>query len=152
MRDVARDHPVGLLANPGDRVILDEIQYQPQLLHYIKDDIDAHRQPGRWLLTGSQNFVLMRAVSHRLPGRIAVIHLDPLAVSEVTGSPDATSLSHRLNRLCADLRSRRPRRRPRRLAPSRRLARAATRPEVDRGRSLGRPIRAVPWHLCLQPT
>lgn len=40
--------------------ILDEIQYSPELLHYIKDDIDSRRQPGRWLLTGSQDFALMR--------------------------------------------------------------------------------------------
>ena len=102
VRDIARDDPVGFIADAGDRVILDEIQYQPQLLHYIKDDIDAHRQPGRWLLTGSQDFALMRGVSQTLAGRIAVLHLDPLAVSEVIGSPATSSLGDRLDRLCAD--------------------------------------------------
>ena len=41
VRDVARDDPLGFLADAGERVILDEIQYAPELLHYIKDDIDA---------------------------------------------------------------------------------------------------------------
>ncbi len=101
VRDVARDDPVGFLADAGERVILDEIQYAPELLHYIKDDIDAHRrQPGRWLLTGSQDFALMRGVSQTLAGRIAVLHLDPLAVSEVLGAAAPTSLGDLLENLC----------------------------------------------------
>ena len=102
VRDVARDDPVGFLADAGDRVILDEIQYQPQLLHYVKDDIDARRQPGRWLLTGSQDLALMRGVSQTLAGRTAVLHLDPLAVPEIVGAPAATSLGKLLDSLCAD--------------------------------------------------
>ena len=102
VRDVARDDAVGFLADAGDHVILDEIQYAPQLLHYVKDDIDARRQPGRWLLTGSQDFALMRGVSQTLAGRIAVLHLDPLAVTEVVGAPAASSLGELLERLCAD--------------------------------------------------
>ena len=98
VRDVARDDPAGFLADAGDRAILDEIQYQPQLLHYIKDDIDARREPGRWLLTGSQDFALMRGVSQTLAGRIAVLHLDPLAVSEVVGAPPPGSLGELLDR------------------------------------------------------
>ena len=102
VRDMARDDPVGFLADAGDRAILDEIQYAPPLLHYVKDDIDARRQPGRWLLTGSQDFALMRGVSQTLAGRIAVLHLDPLAVSEVIGSPPAGGLGDLLDRVCAD--------------------------------------------------
>ena len=102
VRDVARDDSIGFLADAGERVILDEIQYAPELLHYIKDDIDAHRQPGRWLLTGSQDFALMRGVSQTLAGRIAVLHLDPLAVSEVLGAAAPTSLGDLLAGLCTD--------------------------------------------------
>ena len=103
VRDIAGDDPVGFLADAGERVILDEIQYAPQLLHYIKDDIDARRQPGRWLLTGSQDLALMRGVSQTLAGRIAVLHLDPLAVSELVGSPSAGGgLGDLLDRLCSD--------------------------------------------------
>ena len=102
VRDVARDDPAGFLADAGERVILDEIQYAPRLLHYVKDDVDARRRPGRWLLTGAQDFALMRGVSQTLAGRVAVLHLDPLAVSEVVGAPAADSLDHLLERLHAD--------------------------------------------------
>ena len=102
VRDIARDDRVGFLADAGERVILDEIQYSPELLHYIKDDIDAHRRPGGWLLTGSQDFALMRGVSQTLAGRIAVLHLDPLAVSEFVGSPPTDSLGGLLNSLWTD--------------------------------------------------
>ncbi len=100
VRDIARDDPIGFLADTGERVILDEIQYAPELLHYIKDDIDARRQAGRWLLTGSQDFALMRGVSQTLAGRIAVLHLDPLSVTEVSGSPAADHLGNLMERLC----------------------------------------------------
>ena len=45
--------PVAFLNEAGTPLILDEIQYTPALLHYIKDRIDADRSPGRWLMTGS---------------------------------------------------------------------------------------------------
>ena len=61
--------------NPGP-VILDEIQHAPQLLHYVEDLIDEDRKPGRWLMTGSQGFSLMRGVSQTLAGRIAVLTLE----------------------------------------------------------------------------
>ena len=99
VRDIAHDDPVGFLTDAGDRVILDEIQYAPRLLNYVKDDIDANRRAGRWLLTGSQDFALMRGVSQTLAGRIAVLHLDPLSVSEVIGLPPAGSLRDLLNSL-----------------------------------------------------
>ena len=102
VRDIAREDPVGFLADAGERVILDEIQYSTELLHYIKDDIDARRQPGRWLLTGSQDFALMRGVSQTLAGRIAVLHLDPLSVAEVLGWPVAGGLGDLLESLCTE--------------------------------------------------
>lgn len=93
VRDVARDDPAGFLADAGPRVILDEIQYVPELLHYIKEAIDANRQPGRWLLTGSQDFTLMRGVSQTLAGRVAVLHLDPLSVAETARARSAPALT-----------------------------------------------------------
>src|SRR3989338_5265498 len=50
--------PVAFLDQLKLPVIIDEIQYVPKLLPYIKDRIDKHRQAGQWLLTGSQNFAL----------------------------------------------------------------------------------------------
>ncbi len=94
-RDLAREDPVGFLADLGDRIILDEIQYAPKLLHHIKDAIDEDRRPGRFLLTGSQDFPLMRGVSQSLAGRVAVLQLDPLSVAETAGAsapPDLSTL------------------------------------------------------------
>lgn len=76
------EDPVGFLnANPPP-IILDEIQYTPDLLHYIKSAIDSDRRPGQWLLSGSQNFALMQGVSQSLSGRIAVLTLLPFTIAE----------------------------------------------------------------------
>lgn len=88
--------PVSFLDEAGAPVILDEIQYAPALLHYIKDRIDMNRTPGQWALTGSQNFALMRGVSQSLSGRIAVLTLDPLSVAETLQAPSTISLDERL--------------------------------------------------------
>jgi len=66
-------------------VILDEIQYVPELLPYIKTRIDEDRSPGSWLLTGSQSFSLMQGVSESLAGRVAVVTLLPFSVAEAEG-------------------------------------------------------------------
>ena len=82
IRNRAQADPVGFFAQYTGPVILDEIQYAPELLHYIKELIEPERKPGWWLLTGSQNFSLMQGVSQTLAGRVAVLTLDPLSVRE----------------------------------------------------------------------
>lgn len=79
--------PVGLLRDHPPPVIIDEIQYVPELLSYIKSAIDDHRVPGHWLLTGSQNFPVMQGVSQSLAGRVAVLALLPLSIAEASGEP-----------------------------------------------------------------
>ncbi|NTV86697.1 MAG: ATP-binding protein [Burkholderiaceae bacterium] len=83
-RDFAAVDPTGFLARFADRpVILDEIQYVPALLAHVKMRIDA--EPGRcghWLLTGSQQFGLMRDVSESLAGRVAILELPPFSHGE----------------------------------------------------------------------
>lgn len=70
-------------------VIYDEIQYAPDLLPYIKEQVDARRdQPGQFILTGSQNLLLMQQVTESLAGRAAVLKLLPLTLREVAGEPD----------------------------------------------------------------
>src|SRR5580692_4255327 len=71
-RSFATADPNGFLDRfPEGRVILDEIQYAPELLSYLKLRIDRDReQRGRWLLTGSQQFQLMANVAESLAGRI----------------------------------------------------------------------------------
>jgi len=82
MRRFIEEDPRGFLRENPPPVILDEIQYVPQLLHYIKSGIDADRGPGQWLLSGSQSFALMQGVSQSLSGRVAVLSLLPLSYSE----------------------------------------------------------------------
>ncbi|MFN4212670.1 MAG: ATP-binding protein [Microgenomates group bacterium] len=78
----AKDDPLGFINYLQKPAILDEIQYVPELLPYIKEDIDKNRQPGRWILTGSQNFVLMENISQSLAGRAAILSLLSFSVSE----------------------------------------------------------------------
>lgn len=83
-REFAAVDPEGFLGRFTDRpLILDEIQYVPALLSYLKLRID--RAPGlcgRWLLTGSQQFGLMRDVSESLAGRVAILELPPFSHTE----------------------------------------------------------------------
>lgn len=86
-RSVAASDPNGFLDRfPDERIILDEIQYAPDLLPYLKIRIDRDRQRyGRWLLTGSQQFQLMANVSESLAGRIALLELLPFSLLETAG-------------------------------------------------------------------
>ena len=93
--------PVGFFEDNPPPLILDEIQYAPELLHHIKERIDTHREPGRWLLTGSQTFSLMEGVSQTMSGRVAVLSLDPLSVSERVGRPKTARMEDVLGRVFA---------------------------------------------------
>jgi uncharacterized protein len=75
--------PQQFLSTAPDPVILDEIQYAPELFRHLKLAIDADRRPGRFLITGSQGFPLMAGVSESLAGRAAVFTLPTLCLSEV---------------------------------------------------------------------
>jgi predicted AAA+ superfamily ATPase len=80
--------PRGFLAMYGPPAIFDEVQYAPGLLPYIKEQVDAHReQVGQYLLTGSQNLLMLERVSETLAGRAAVLRLLPLSRHETTGYP-----------------------------------------------------------------
>ena len=78
----AIDDPRSFLDHYAPPVIIDEIQYVPDLLSYIKTKIDERRKPGQWLFTGSQNFVVMQGVSESLAGRAAVFSLLPFSFAE----------------------------------------------------------------------
>jgi uncharacterized protein len=83
-REFASQDPKGFLAQFEDeRVVLDEIQYAAGLLPYIKMEIDSDRRnPGRWILTGSQQFNMMKNASESLAGRIAILNLLPFYFKE----------------------------------------------------------------------
>ncbi|MGC1954956.1 MAG: ATP-binding protein [Gammaproteobacteria bacterium] len=95
-RTFAVHDPQGFLAPYRDRpVILDEIQYVPELLPYLKMAVDQNRQRfGWWLLTGSQQFPLMKNVSESLAGRIALLELLPF--SHLEYAPARETLEARL--------------------------------------------------------
>lgn len=83
---VKRD-PVGLIKSlEGIPVVIDEIQRLPELLLAIKVSVDADRKPGRFLLTGSANALVLPQVSDSLAGRIEAILLNPLSECEIRGT------------------------------------------------------------------
>jgi len=89
VRAAARADPRGFLAFNPPPVILDEVQYAPDLLPYLKEVIDARRQErGLYLLTGSQNLLLMAQVTESLAGRAAILRLLPLSRREAAGEPE----------------------------------------------------------------
>lgn len=90
-RTFARGDPNGFLDRfAAERVILDEIQYAPELLQYLKIRIDRDRHRyGRWLLTGSQRFELMANIGESLAGRVALLELLPFSLLETAGVREA---------------------------------------------------------------
>ena len=64
-------------------IILDEVQFVPELLSYIKTYVDKHNNPGYFVLTGSQNFLLSESITQTLAGRVAILTLLPLSIYEL---------------------------------------------------------------------
>ena len=91
VRSSAIEDPRSFLEIYPPPVIFDEIQYAPDLLPYIKEKIDADRdRSGQYLLTGSQNLLLMERVTESLAGRAAILRLLPLSQREAEGRPRAS--------------------------------------------------------------
>ncbi len=82
-RAFATDDPRAFLAQFPDGAVIDEVQRVPALPSYLQGILDEDPRAGRWILTGSQNLSLLESVSQSLAGRSAVLHLLPLARSEV---------------------------------------------------------------------
>jgi predicted AAA+ superfamily ATPase len=84
VRNLAESDPALFLKTYAAPLIIDEIQYVPSLLPYIKMRVDANRRSyGQYVLTGSQIFPLMKGVSESLAGRIAIFQLYPLDWEEI---------------------------------------------------------------------
>lgn len=88
-REFALTDPRGFLRRFREGVILDEIQRAPRLLSYIQGMADKNPLPGRFILTGSQQFHLMDQVSQTLAGRTALVVLLPFSLNELLGEPPA---------------------------------------------------------------
>ena len=83
MREMAKNDPKLFLQLHKPPVLIDEVQYAPELFTYIKIHIDEHHNPGDFLLTGSQIFRFMHGVQESLAGRVAVLHMSPLSQREL---------------------------------------------------------------------
>ncbi len=83
-RAFALDDPRRFLGQFPEGVIIDEVQRAPDLLSYLQGIIDEDPQPGRWILSGSQNLSLLESVSQSLAGRTEVHHLLPLTCGEIS--------------------------------------------------------------------
>ncbi len=94
LRLLAREDPRGFLDRFSPPVLIDEIQYVPELLSYIKILIDEQRfhdsekAKGMFWFTGSQQFSLMRDASESLAGRIGIFEMSGLSQSELAGRPN----------------------------------------------------------------
>lgn len=83
----AESDPVGFVAALPDPVILDEVQRAPELMRAIKLSVDGDRRPGRFLLTGSANLLLLPRLGDSLAGRMEVVALQPLSAAEQLRQP-----------------------------------------------------------------
>ncbi|MCY3707132.1 MAG: AAA family ATPase [Gammaproteobacteria bacterium] len=84
--EVARADPVGFIRNlPPKRIALDEVQRVPETLLAIKQTIDERRTPGRFLLTGSANALVLPIISDALVGRMEAVRLATLSECEIAG-------------------------------------------------------------------
>lgn len=81
-REFAQADPRGFLATCRDGAILDEVHRVPDLLSYLQVDVDQERSPGRFILTGSANFSLLRSLGQSLAGRTGLLELLPLDIEE----------------------------------------------------------------------
>ena len=87
----AQEDPRGFLARFRDGAIFDEAQRWPELFSWLQGMVDEDCQPGRFVLTGSQQFGLLAGISQSLAGRVAVTQLLPLSLAELAGASRVTS-------------------------------------------------------------
>lgn len=83
LRQSAKDDPEKFLQTYSPPVLIDEVQYAPELFPYIKIIVDKKKKNGQFWLTGSQNFTLMKNVTESLAGRAAIVRMNNLSRSEI---------------------------------------------------------------------
>ena len=113
-RTAALSDPAGFVGSLSERTVLDEVQRVPSLFTALKQEIDARRSPGRFLLTGSSQVLLVPTLSDSLAGRMEILRLHPLSQGEMHGAlPNflndlfsGTFPTSRANRLGDDLAAR----------------------------------------------
>lgn len=95
-RSFAQNDPKGFLEEYNGKVIIDEAQYVPELFSYIQVLVDSRKKTGQFILTGSQNFLLLEKISQSLAGRVAIFHLLPLSLKELKKAKIALSSLEKL--------------------------------------------------------
>lgn len=83
LRASAQADPVGFVADLPDKAVLDEVQRVPELFTSLKAAVDRDRRPGRFILTGSSNVLLVPRLADSLAGRMEILRLHPLAQAEL---------------------------------------------------------------------
>lgn len=83
LRMMIQKDPKSFLDNHQKGLIIDEIQYIPELFSYLQLYSDAREKPGQYVITGSQYFLLNEKISQSLAGRISIFNLLPLSYSEI---------------------------------------------------------------------
>ena len=100
-RRLAKSDPELFLEMHPAPVLIDEIQYAPELFPYIKIRVDNGAAPGSYWLTGSQAFQLMELAKESLVGRTAIVHMSALSQSELYGTSETEPLSLETEKLNA---------------------------------------------------
>lgn len=85
-RELAQRDPAMFLQLHRTPILIDEVQYAPQLFSYLKIAVDNGAAPGTYWLTGSQAFKLMNLAQESLAGRVAILHMPSLSQHEIYGS------------------------------------------------------------------
>lgn len=81
-RIAAIQDPKSFIANLSYPVLIDEVQYAPNLFSYIKMKVDQDQMPGQFWLTGSQQFAMMKNISDSLAGRVAIFDMLGISLAE----------------------------------------------------------------------
>ena len=92
-RGLAKRDPAMFLAMHSTPIMIDEVQYAPELFSYIKIEIDKGAPSGTYWLTGSQAFKLMELAQESLAGRVAILHMSSLSQHEIYGSGECVPFS-----------------------------------------------------------
>lgn len=107
-RAMAQNDPALFLQMHDRPILIDEVQYAPQLFSYIKIEIDNGAKPGSFWLTGSQAFRMMELAQESLAGRVALLHMPSLSQHEIYGSGAAVPFTVELKALKARIKTHKP--------------------------------------------
>jgi predicted AAA+ superfamily ATPase len=86
-RSLAKKDPELFFQNYKTPIMIDEVQYAPELFPYIKILCDTHQQPGEFWLTGSQSYSMMKNVTESLAGRVGIMQIYPFSFNELRDVP-----------------------------------------------------------------